>query len=427
MSKYADKAGLTEILVQTKGYIDSVVTTGSGSSGVDLSSYATKTEVSAKADKSEIPTKTSDLTNDSGFLTEHQDISNLANSSDVITGLSVNGKVITYTKGNGTTGTITTQDTNTTYTTMSSSEATTGTSTNPRLITPKLLNEKIDSKISDINLATVATSGSYSDLSDKPSIPSKTSELTNDSGFITDISGKQDALTTEQLAACNSGITASKVSTYDGYASSKADDSGVVHTSGSETISGDKTFANTLFCVGNINKSSSSSGLIIRGGGTDDAGARLGLYGKDHANKGNFYIYSNDGTTSKILRGSANEDALTWGGRSIDCIEEQGDYFIKYTNGIQICWGSGSCSIGTSSSPLGVDIKTYYGSKALNFASAFKTGTVPICTVTAIDTAGGLFGACTSAVTNAKVTTEVYGGASSVDLVFQYIAIGKWK
>lgn len=36
-----------------------------------------------------------------------------ANAS--ITGLSVSGKVITYTKGDGTTGTITTQDTNTTY------------------------------------------------------------------------------------------------------------------------------------------------------------------------------------------------------------------------------------------------------------------------------------------------------------------------
>ena len=32
-----------------------------------------------------------------------------------ITGLSVNGRTITYTKGDGTTGTITTQDTNTTY------------------------------------------------------------------------------------------------------------------------------------------------------------------------------------------------------------------------------------------------------------------------------------------------------------------------
>ena len=34
-------------------------------------------------------------------------------------------------------------------------------------------------------LATVATSGSYNDLTDKPTIPTKTSQLTNDSGFVT--------------------------------------------------------------------------------------------------------------------------------------------------------------------------------------------------------------------------------------------------
>ena len=35
------------------------------------------------------------------------------------------------------------------------------------------------------SLATVATSGSYNDLTDKPTIPTKTSQLNNDSGFIT--------------------------------------------------------------------------------------------------------------------------------------------------------------------------------------------------------------------------------------------------
>ena len=35
-------------------------------------------------------------------------------------------------------------------------------------------------------LATVATSGSYNDLSNKPTIPTKTSDLSNDSGFITE-------------------------------------------------------------------------------------------------------------------------------------------------------------------------------------------------------------------------------------------------
>lgn len=75
-------------------------------------------------------------------------------------------------------------------------------------------------------LATVATSGSYADLSNKPSIPTKTSDLTNDSGFITTsalsgyatttyvdtgLSIKQDTLTTTQLAAVNSGATSTNI------------------------------------------------------------------------------------------------------------------------------------------------------------------------------------------------------------------------
>ena len=45
------------------------------------------------------------------------------------------------------------------------------------------------------NLSTVATSGSYNDLDDKPVIPSKTSELNNDSGFI----NKEDIAPVEEV------------------------------------------------------------------------------------------------------------------------------------------------------------------------------------------------------------------------------------
>ena len=44
---------------------------------------------------------------------------------------------------------------------------------------------ELATKANTSSLATVATSGNYSDLSGKPTIPTKTSELTNDSGFIT--------------------------------------------------------------------------------------------------------------------------------------------------------------------------------------------------------------------------------------------------
>lgn len=104
------------------------------------------------------------------------------------------------------------------------------------------------------NLATVATSGSYNDLSDKPTIPTvnnatltiqkngttvnsftanassdvtanitvptKTSDLTNDDGFIT-------------------GITSGDVTTALGY--TPANDSNVLHTTGNETFSGWKS------------------------------------------------------------------------------------------------------------------------------------------------------------------------------------------
>ncbi|MBQ8041722.1 MAG: hypothetical protein IJ273_00140, partial [Alphaproteobacteria bacterium] len=89
------------------------------------------------------------------------------------------------------------------------------------------------------DLAEVATSGSYNDLTDKPTIPSgalaSKSTITNAdvadnaaiaqskiSGLTTALSGKQATLTTAQLNAANSGITSAKVSTYDGYATTIA-------------------------------------------------------------------------------------------------------------------------------------------------------------------------------------------------------------
>lgn len=46
------------------------------------------------------------------------------------------------------------------------------------------LQEVLDDKMNNIELATVATSGNYGDLNDTPHIPSKVSELENDNGYI---------------------------------------------------------------------------------------------------------------------------------------------------------------------------------------------------------------------------------------------------
>ena len=103
------------------------------------------------------------------------------------------------------------------------------------------------------NLATVATSGDYDDLSNKPSIPTNTSDLNNDSNFV-DTSN----------SAVASGITSAKVTDYDTHiadtdihvttadkatwntVTSKAQDSDVVHKSGDETVAGNKTFSDSI-------------------------------------------------------------------------------------------------------------------------------------------------------------------------------------
>ena len=118
------------------------------------------------------------------------------------------------------------------------------------------------------NLATVATSGDYDDLSNKPSIPTNTSDLTNDSNFV-DTSN----------SAVASGITSAKVTDYDTHiadtdihvttadkatwntVTSKANDSDVVHVTGNETVGGIKTFSNDI----RISKTSPFCNVFSRG------------------------------------------------------------------------------------------------------------------------------------------------------------------
>ena len=63
-----------------------------------------------------------------------------------------------------------------------------------------------------VELATVATSGSYLDLSNKPTIPTKVSDLTNDSGFISSYT-ETDPVFGASAAA---GITATDISNWNG-------------------------------------------------------------------------------------------------------------------------------------------------------------------------------------------------------------------
>lgn len=112
-------------------------------------------DLTGKADVADIPTKVSDLTNDSGFITSYTE------TDPVFTASAAHG--------------ITSSDISN-------------------------WNGKSD------------FSGSYNDLTNKPTIPSKTSDLTNDSGFITSYTETDPIFT----ASAASGITSSDITNWNG-------------------------------------------------------------------------------------------------------------------------------------------------------------------------------------------------------------------
>lgn len=128
----------------------------------------TANDVNALPDTTVIPTKTSDLTNDSGFLTSAPVSSVNSKTGVVVLNASdVNAlpNTTTYVSTvDGSSGAVTTNAVKTT--TQSLSDA-----------------QKTQAR-TNIGAGTSSFSGNYSDLSNKPTIPSKTSDLTNDSGFI---------------------------------------------------------------------------------------------------------------------------------------------------------------------------------------------------------------------------------------------------
>lgn len=140
--------------------------------------------------KSEIPTNTSELTNDSGYLTEHQDISGKVDKIDgkglstndytteektKLAGIEVGAEVNTVTSVNSQTGDVNIAiPSKISDLTNDSGFLTSYTETDPVYTADK----------PNIALKSELFSKDYNDLTNVPSIPTKVSELENDSNFI---------------------------------------------------------------------------------------------------------------------------------------------------------------------------------------------------------------------------------------------------
>jgi hypothetical protein len=154
-------------------------------------------EIATKGNIPTVPTKTSELTNDSGFLTQHQDISGKANASDLNAHTNNNNNPHGVSKtqvGLGNVPNVATNDQTPTFS-QASTRANIASGEKLSAIFGKIMKWFAD-------LKTVAFTGSYNDLSNKPTIPTKTSQLTNDSGFKT-----SDNNTTYSLSKSGSTIT----------------------------------------------------------------------------------------------------------------------------------------------------------------------------------------------------------------------------
>ena len=191
--------------------------------GIDLTDYYTKTEVNAlltaKADISAVPTKTSDLTNDSNFAVDanyvHTDNNYTTAEKNKLAGVAAGAEVNVqsnwaqtnssaddFIKNKPSIPTKTSDLTNDSgFITTSAIPTKVSAFTNDagylngipddsvglNQLDSTIVNalNNINNKANTADLAAVAFSGSYNDLTNKPTIPAKTSDLTNDSGFIT--------------------------------------------------------------------------------------------------------------------------------------------------------------------------------------------------------------------------------------------------
>ena len=185
------------------------------------------------------------------------------------------------------------------------------------------------SQITDFpNLSTVATSGSYNDLSNKPTIPTvnnatltiqkngttvdsftansssdktvnitvptKTSDLTNDSNFITEDTTKIPLAGTNALSG------------------------NIIPSTDNSYNFGDSSHNFKKVYVKEIRHGLSSGSLVLSGGDGASSGAYLVLYGANRTDgfQGNFLLTANDGTNSYVLKGHQS-GMLSWSGTVI--------------------------------------------------------------------------------------------------------------
>ena len=245
------------------------------------------------------------------------------------------------------------------------------------------------------------------EITNFPTIPSKTSDLTNDSGFITgvswnDVTSKPTSFTPSSHTHDDRYYTESEIDTK---LSSKANSSDLANYL---PLSGGQMTGQLAGAI----TSASDDALIFCGGESSDKGPNLQLYGDNNqsSSKGSFVLLArNSEGVYSYLRGLPTSE-LYWNNKNIDVIEEQGDGYIRYSNGLQICWG-------WVESVHNTNLVSVTYPKSFADGSPTVTATVHVQDTNQIATLR----------TNNPTYFEVWRSEVAYYAYINWIAIGRWK
>ena len=131
--------------------------------------------------------------------------------------------------------------------------------------------------------------------------------------------------------------------------------------------------------------------------------------------------YSNATQQAAGLMSAADKTKLD----GLPTVSEMGTGYIRYSNGLQMCFETVTIATGTSTSSLDSSGNVYYGTKTVIFPKSFLTP--PVVTIGGHDGGSGFYNATTSSVSETQVVIEIYGKNSGVTCTPGYFAIGEWS
>lgn len=146
----------------------------------------------------------------------------------------------------------------------------------------------------------------------------------------------------------------------------------------------------------------------VYGGSTAGTGANLDLYGGENAEKGAFILRARNSSKYIELKGET-DGAFTWDGKEVERIESIVEGGVRYTSGLQVCWGRVNTKNGTNVSTT--------------FPMAFSSAPVVSGSRSSSETTTTIVNVWIRSVTSTAF--NVYSTPN--DTGFYYIACGTWK